>query len=409
MKGITDAFATERLRAAHPRYLSFLTEELLPIEGQLLSMPFHEAAQMLEEKRVKARALGLWAPYLPESEGCLGLGMTEFAQVSELMAMTPFGHYVFNCQAPDIGNIELLHRHADARQQALFLAPLMEGRIRSCFGMTEPGHAGSNPVVMSTRAEIEGDEWVIDGTKWFTTGADGAAFVVVMAVTDPDAARHERASLVIVPTDTPGYRRVRNIPVMGESGEGHVSHSEIRFEGCRVPAGNLLGPRGAGFRLAQERLGPGRIHHCMRWVGISERAFDIMCRRAVSRDMGDGQRLSDKQSLQHAIAESRASIDAARYMVLHAADALDRRGAGAARHEISAIKFFVADVMLKVLDRAIQACGAMGLTDETPLSWWYRHERGARIYDGPDEVHKSSLARSILRGYAGNQSPDSKP
>jgi alkylation response protein AidB-like acyl-CoA dehydrogenase len=229
-----------------------------------------------------------------------------------------------------------------------------------------------------------------------------------MAVTEPEAARHERASLLIVPTDTPGYTRVRNIPVMGESGEGHVSHAEIRFDGCRIPAANLLGPRGGGFRLAQERLGPGRIHHCMRWVGISERAFDIMCRRAVARDMGDGQRLSDKQSVQHAIAESRASIDAARYMVLHAADALDRHGAPAVRQDISAIKFFVADVMLKVLDRAIQVCGAMGLTDETPLAWWYRHERGARIYDGPDEVHKSALARAILRGY-GERRSDTQP
>lgn len=273
--------------------------------------------------------------------------------------------------------------------------------------MTEPGHAGSNPVVMSTVAKVDGDAWVIRGRKWFTTGADGAAFVIVMAVTEPAATPHEQASLLIVPTDTPGYQRLRNIPVMGEGGEGHVSHAEILFEDCRVPLQHLIGPRGAGFRLAQERLGPGRIHHCMRWIGISERAFDIMCTRAVQRQMGDGQRLADKQSLQHTIAECRASIDAARLMVLNAADAIDRRGSRAAREEISAIKFFVADVMLTVLDRAIQACGAMGLTDETPLSWWYRHERGARIYDGPDEVHKSSLARSILRRYSeGNASKD---
>jgi len=400
MRGVTEAFATDRLRAVHPRYRAFLEAELLPVERMLLSLPFGEALPLLEELRAKARAEGLWAPYLPATEGGLGLGMTEFAQVSELMASTPYGHFVFNCQAPDIGNIELLHRHADAGQRDRFLRPLQEGRVRSCFGMTEPGHAGSNPIVMSTRAVPDGGEWVIDGTKWFTTGADGAAFVIVMAVTEPEAARHERASLLIVPTDTPGYTRVRNIPVMGEPGEGHVSHAEIRFDGCRIPASHLLGPRGGGFRLAQERLGPGRIHHCMRWVGIAERAFDIMCRRAVMRDTGDGQRLFDKQSVQHAIAESRASIDAARYMVLHAADALDRQGAPAVRQDISAIKFFVADVMLKVLDRAIQVCGAMGLTDETPLAWWYRHERGARIYDGPDEVHKTSLARAILRGYA---------
>jgi len=385
---MVELFASDALRDAYPRYSSFLEAELLPRERELLSVPFRRALPMLEEMRMKARALGLWAPYLPVSEGSLGLNMTEFAQVSELMARTPYGHYVFNCQAPDIGNIELLQRHADSWQQRQFLIPLQEGKIRSCFGMTEPGYAGSNPVEMSTVAK-----------KWFTTGADGAAFVIVMAVTEPAAAPHERASLLIVPTDTPGYQRLRNIPVMGEGGEGHVSHAEILFEDCRIPLQHLIGPRGGGFRLAQERLGPGRIHHCMRWIGISERAFDIMCTRAVQREMGDGQRLADKQSLQHTIAECRASIDAARLMVLHAADAIDRRGSRAAREEISAIKFYVADVMLRVLDKAIQACGAMGLTDETPLSWWYRHERGARIYDGPDEVHKSSLARSILRRY----------
>jgi len=396
---MVELFASDALRDAYPRYSSFLEAELLPRERELLSVPFRRALPMLEEMRMKARALGLWAPYLPVSEGSLGLNMTEFAQVSELMARTPYGHYVFNCQAPDIGNIELLQRHADSWQQRQFLIPLQEGKIRSCFGMTEPGYAGSNPVEMSTVATADGDAWVIRGRKWFTTGADGAAFVIVMAVTEPAAAPHERASLLIVPTDTPGYQRLRNIPVMGEGGEGHVSHAEILFEDCRIPLQHLIGPRGGGFRLAQERLGPGRIHHCMRWIGISERAFDIMCTRAVQREMGDGQRLADKQSLQHTIAECRASIDAARLMVLHAADAIDRRGSRAAREEISAIKFYVADVMLRVLDKAIQACGAMGLTDETPLSWWYRHERGARIYDGPDEVHKSSLARSILRRY----------
>lgn len=396
---MVEIFATDKLRKIYPLYKSFLEKEIYPIEGQLISVPFHQAAVLLDEKRGKAREAGLWAPFLPASEGYPGLDMLEFAQVSELLATTPFGHYVFNCQAPDIGNMELLHRHASEQQKQAFLIPLKEGRIRSCFSMTEPAFAGSNPVLMGTTAVRDGDQWVINGHKWFTTAADGAAFAVVMAVTDPQAPRHERASMIIVPTDTPGFRLVRNISIMGEAGEGYHSHAEILYEDCRVPHTNLLGRQGAGIILAQERLGPGRIHHCMRWIGICERSFDMMCRRAAARDMGDGSLLGDKQTVRNWIAESRAEIDAARYMVLHTAIKLDKLGARAVRDEISTIKFFVADVLQKVLDRAIQTHGALGLTDDTPLSFWYRHERGARIYDGPDEVHKSSLARSILKQY----------
>jgi alkylation response protein AidB-like acyl-CoA dehydrogenase len=256
---------------------------------------------------------------------------------------------------------------------------------------------------MSTTAARDGDEWVINGRKWFTTAADGASFAVVMAITDSGAPKYERASMIIVPTNTPGFNLVRNIPVMGDTGDGYHSHAEIEYNDCRVPAANLLGAVGSGFRLAQERLGPGRIHHCMRWIGICERALDLMCRRAVERDLGDGQLLADKQTIQHWIAESRAEINASRYLVLHTAEMLDRLGAKAVRNEISAIKFFVADVLGKVLDRSVQTHGALGLTDATPLSYWYRHERGARIYDGPDEVHKSALARSVLKPYLNPQ------
>jgi alkylation response protein AidB-like acyl-CoA dehydrogenase len=323
--------------------------------------------------------------------------MMEFAQVSEQMAATPFGHYVFNCQAPDIGNIELMHLHASAGLLKKYLNPLMEGRIRSCFSMTEPEFAGSNPVDMGTTAIREGNEYVINGHKWFTTAADGAEFAIVMAVTEPGASAYEKASMLLVPTDTPGFHLVRNISIMGESGGGYLSHAEIEYVNCRVPASNLIGKPGNGFALAQERLGPGRIHHCMRWIGICERAFSLMCSRALERDMGDGQKLADKQIIRHWIAESRAEINAARYMVLHAAHKMDQEGAKAAKNEISTIKFFVADILMKVLDRSIQAHGALGITDDTVLSFWYRHERGARIYDGPDEVHKSSLAKSILK------------
>jgi len=394
---MVELFATDRLKKILPSFKSFIEKELFPLEIALLQLPYKHAEEILNGKREKAKSQGLWAPYLPEKDGGMGLSMMEFAQVSEQMAATPFGHYVFNCQAPDIGNIELMHRHASAGIKEQYLQPLMKGDIRSCFSMTEPEFAGSNPVNLGTTAIREGDEYVINGHKWFTTAADGAAFAIVMAVTEPDAPKYERASMILVPTDTPGFHLVRNISIMGEAGSGYLSHAEIDYDNCRVPLTNIIGKPGAGFTLAQERLGPGRIHHCMRWIGICERAFQLMCQRAVSRDMGDGQKLADKQIIQQWIAESRAEINASRYMVLHAAYKMDKEGAKAAKNEISTIKFFVADILMKVLDRAIQTHGAMGVTDDTVLSFWYRHERGARIYDGPDEVHKSALAKSILK------------
>ncbi len=393
-----ELFSSPLLKELLPRYQKFINEELIPQEMQLLSLPFKEAEILLKRLRIKAKDAGLWAPYLPAGHGIPALTLPEFAQLSEWMARTPFGHYVFNCQAPDIGNIELLHRHADQFQRERFQAPLEQGNIRSCFSMTEPGRAGSNPLLMDTTAVEDGDDWVINGRKWFTTAADGADFAVVMAVTDPAATPYERASLIIVPTDTLGFNLLRNIPVMGEAGEGYHSHGEILYTDCRVPKSHLIGQKGSGFRLAQERLGPGRIHHCMRWIGIAERSLELMCARAVSRSLGQ-ERLADRDTIKHWIAESRASIDAARYFVLHVAHDIEQRGAKAARDGISAIKFHVAKVMLEVVDRAVQVHGALGLTEDTPLSYWYRHERGARIYDGPDEVHKSSLARSILKPF----------
>ena len=394
-----EIFASERLTSIIARYKLFIEDELYPLETALMQLPFQQVEEILEEKRKKAKSLGLWAPYLSAEHGGMGLSMMEFAQVSETMAATPFGHYVFNCQAPDIGNIELMEKHASYFLKDKYLKPLMKGEIRSCFSMTEPGFAGSNPVNMGTTVIREGDEYVINGHKWFTTAADGASFAIVMAISNPAASSYEKASMILVPTKTPGFHLVRNISIMGEAGGGYLSHAEIEYVNCRVPVANIIGKEDNGFALAQERLGPGRIHHCMRWVGICERAFDLMCRRVASRDMGDGQTLADKQVIQHWIAESRAEINAARYMVLHAANKMDLQGAKAAKNEISAIKFFVADILMKVLDRAIQCHGALGMTDDTVLSFWYRHERGARIYDGPDEVHKSALAKSILRSY----------
>jgi acyl-CoA dehydrogenase len=396
---MVELFATDKLKTLYPKVKDFVERELYPIELQLMHSPWAEAKEILDGKRAKAKSLGLWAPYLSEKDGGLGLSMTEFGQLSELLGTSPIGHYALNCQAPDIGNIELMHQFASNQLQEKYLQPLINGDIRSCFSMTEPEFAGSNPINMGTTAVLEGDEYVVNGHKWFTTAADGAAFAIVMAVTDPDASPYNRASMIVVPTDTPGFELTRNISIMGDVGGGYMSHSEINYVDCRVPATNLIGEEGSGFMLAQQRLGPGRIHHCMRWIGICERAFDMMCSRAATRELRDGKMLGHQQTIQNWISESRAEINAARFMVLHAADKMDKEGSKAARMEISTIKFFVANVLMQVLDRAVQVHGALGITDDTLLSFWYRHERGARIYDGPDEVHKASLAKSILRGY----------
>ncbi len=371
----------------------------LAVEAAVLRDGWTASLPQLHALRDEVKRLGAWAPHLPPGEGGLGLSLVEFARVSEVLGRSPIGHWLCNCQAPDIGNMELMHAHASESLQGRWLQPLMRGEIRSCFAMTEPEHAGSNPVWMSTTAVRDGDDYVITGHKWFTTGADGAAFTIVMAVTDPDADPHRRASMLLVPMDTPGFRIVQNISVMGERGGDHQSHAEVRFDGVRVPVSHLIGAEGQGFALAQARLGPGRVHHCMRWIGICERAFDLLCTRAVSRELSPGESLARKDTIQHWVAESRAEIDAARLLVLEAAQALEARGALGAKEQISAIKFHTAGVLQRVLDRAIQVHGAMGLTDATPLAFWWAHERGARIYDGPDEVHKQSLGRAILKRY----------
>lgn len=396
---MVELFATDKVRSNYEKFRSFVKEELIPIELQAVNGHWNEVGPLLAEKREIAKKTGLWAPHLSPEDGGMGMSMLEFAQISELLAMTPFGHYCVNAQAPDIGNMELLEKYASEDLKDLYLHPLQNGEIRSCFSMTEPEFAGSNPVNMGTTAVKEGDYYIINGHKWFTTAADGASFAVVMAVTDPDATPYQRASMIIVPTDTEGFELVRNIPIMGDEGSGYHSHAEIRYNNCKVPISNLVGREGHGFALAQERLGPGRIHHCMRWIGICERAFDLMCSRAVSRELTTGNPLSNKQTIQHWIAETRVNIDAARYMVLHTAEQMDQQGTKAVRSEISGIKFFVANILMQTLDKAIQVHGALGITDETILSYWYRHERGARIYDGPDGVHKSAMARNILKNY----------
>jgi acyl-CoA dehydrogenase len=399
----TQNFPQEALPALLEQYRIFVSQELFPIDLQVVTGPFKSYLPQLESLRTKAKNLGLFAPHLSRADGGIGLNLIQFAKVSEILGQSPIGHYVFNCNAPDIGNMELLHLFGSEKQQEKWLKPLQKGEIRSCFAMTEPKHAGSNPIHLSTMAVRVGDSYQIDGHKWFTTAADGAAFTIVMAVTNPEApSPYQRASMIIVPLDNPGYKLLRNIPIMGEAGEDYLSHGEVKFENCVVPADHLIGQEGQGFALAQERLGPGRIHHCMRWIGICERVFDLMCRRALSRELDLGKPLAEKQTIQNWIAESRAEINASRLMVLDTAEKMQELGAKAVKEDISTIKFFVADVLMKVIDRAIQVHGALGITDDTLLSFWYRHERGARIYDGPDEVHKSTLARSILKNYLSN-------
>ncbi|MGE5250523.1 MAG: acyl-CoA dehydrogenase family protein [Bacteroidota bacterium] len=397
------AMPGEKLETTIQSIKAFVTGELYPLEHLLLQGDARAAQAAVYEKREKVKAAGWWAPHIPIEYGGMGLSLPEFARLSEVLGLSPLGHLAFNCQAPDIGNMELLMEVATPEQKERYLLPLIRGEIRSCFSITEPMHAGSNPLYMSTTAVRDGDDYIINGHKWFTSSHDGSAFAIVMAITNPDAEKpHRRASQIIVPTDAPGFRRLRNIKLMGETGEGYFSDGEVVYENVRVPRSNLLGSEGEGFALAQVRLGPGRVHHCMRWIGICERAFDLMCRRAATRELAPGRVLAEKQAVQHWIAESRAEINAARLLVMDVARRLEAGGSYAARVDISLIKFFVANVLDHVLDRAIQVHGGLGVTDDTVLSFAYRRERAARIYDGPDEVHKSAVARQVLKEYGVN-------
>src|SRR3989339_1556930 len=381
----------------------FVKKELYPLEKDLDSDDYPAFEKELHKKREIVKQMELWAPNHPKEFGGMGLSLMEHALVSEVLGQSPLGHYVFGCQAPDAGNIEILHLYGTPTQKEKYLKPLIEGKIRSCFSMTEVDMPGSNPVMLETTAVKEGNDYIINGQKWYSSSADGSAFAIVMAVTNPEAQPYLRASMIIVPTDTPGFNLVRNISVMGHAGEGYFSHAEILYQSCRVPQTNLLGSEGHGFVIAQERLGPGRIHHCMRWIGICNRVFDLMCSRAVQREISAGKTLSTKQIIQSWIAESAAEIQSARLMVLHAAWMIEKVGASAARKEISLIKFMVAGIMQKVIDRALQVHGGLGMTDDTIISFFYRHERAARIYDGADEVHKISVAKRILKEYEGKR------
>jgi alkylation response protein AidB-like acyl-CoA dehydrogenase len=350
----------------------------------------------MTELQARAKAAGLWAMYIGPEAGGTGTGFLPYAYVNEVIGRSLWAQRVFGCQAPDTGNAEILHDFGTAEQKGRWLRPLVAGEIRSFFAMTEPEVSGSDPRGLRARAVREGDEWVIDAHKWFSSGAEGAAFGIVMAVTDPEAPPQDRMSQIIVPADTPGFEIVRAIPTFGHRGRGWRTHCEVRLRGVRVPVANTLGRPGDGFRIAQKRLGPGRIHHVMRWLGQMQRAFDLMCERALSRE-AFGSALADKQTIQNWIADSAAEIQACRLLTLQAAHRLDE--GDEARVEISLVKFYAARVLHDVVDRAMQVHGALGITDETPLAAMYLAARAMRFIDGPDEVHRMVVSREILRSY----------
>jgi acyl-CoA dehydrogenase len=377
----------------------FVREEIIPLET--LDLDRATFARITAPLKDQVKEQGLWAAHLPPELGGGGFGQVKLGLMHEILGQCRFAPGVFGNNAPDSGNAELLALGANPEQQERWMHPLLRGELRSSFSMTEPG-AGADPTMLTTRAVRDGDQYVINGHKWFSSNASIADFLIVMAVTEPEAPPHSRMSMIVVPTDTPGVDILRDIPVMNHPthhGQLDGGHAEIVYTDVRVPVEHLIGNPGDGFRLAQQRLGPGRIHHAMRWLGQSKRAFDMLCERAVSRKT-HGSLLSDKQMIQDMVATSAAEMAAARLLTLQAAWVMDTAGASNARIEIGMIKYWGAKVLHDVIDRAIQVHGSLGFTGDLPLEQMYRDARAARIYDGPDEVHKATVARRILRGYA---------
>jgi acyl-CoA dehydrogenase len=409
---------TPQVEELRDRVRAFMEEHVYAVEAEAIQAiddeirPGIAYPEILVEIRERAKAVGLWNLFLPAEEYGAGLGNWEYGMLCEEMGRSPVvAPMAFNCAAPDTGNMEILVDHGSDEQKREWLQPLLDGEIRSCFSMTEPEVAGSDPTTLRTTAELDGDEWVINGHKWFTSGAVGATFAIAMVVTDPDAHPYARASMIIVPLDNPGFELIRSVPVMGhDAGPGHC---EVTYEDCRVPVANLLGERGTGFVIAQDRLGPGRIHHCMRAIGTAERAIEMMCDRANSRQAFGGP-LADKQFVQDFIAKSRMEVDQARLLTLYAAWLMDTEGKRRARQAISMIKVVAANVVMDVLDRAIQVHGALGMSDDTPLAGMWRFSRMLKVADGPDEVHKMVIARRELnraakRAEAGSEAEAPEP
>ncbi|MGI8562328.1 MAG: acyl-CoA dehydrogenase family protein [Candidatus Dormibacter sp.] len=377
---------------------TFMKEEVWPLEVLVDQLPEDRFWALVGKLQAEVKRRGLWATHLPHELGGQGMGQLKLGLMHEIEGSSFWGPMVFGNNAPDTGNSEVLALFGTPKQKEQWLYPLLDQKIYSGFSMSEPENAGSDPVNLSTTAILDGDEWVINGHKWFTTNGLVASVLIVMVVTDPEAGPFERASMLLVPTDTRGVDLARNIPTMGDPEPFGFGHTEVYYRDVRVPRDNLIGNRGEGFKIAQHRLGPGRIHHCMRWLGQSRRAFDIMCERALQREAFGGP-LASKQTIQNFLADSAAEMEAARLMTLHAAWKMDRFGQQAARQEIGMIKFFGAAVLHRVIDRAIQTCGGLGYSGDLPLEAMYRHARAARIYDGVDEVHRQTVARLVLKDY----------
>jgi acyl-CoA dehydrogenase len=391
---------TDRMKGLQDQVREFMHTEVLPAEPvyreqvEVSGNPHHHP-QVMEDLKAKARAAGLWNLFLPDPEWGAGLSNLEYAPLAELMGRSVIGSEAFNCSAPDTGNMEVLAQYGTRAQQEQWLVPLLAGEIRSCFSMTEPDVASSDATNIQSSIVRDGDEYVINGRKWWTSGAarDRCTISIFMGKTDPTAAKHRQQSMILVPLDTPGVENVRTLSVFGyDEGEGHT---EMRFTDVRVPVGNLLQEEGDGFRIAQGRLGPGRIHHCMRLIGQAERAVDLMCKRALSRT-AFGKELARQGVIQNWIAESRCEIEQARLLVLKAAWMMDTVGNKAAKAEIAMIKIVAPRMAQRVIDRAIQVFGGAGVSQDTPLAQHYAHARTLRLADGPDEVHLMSLARQEL-------------
>ena len=381
---------------------TFVREEILPLEVLDLDHRTYLALAAPLKERVKSE--GLWAAHLGPDHGGPGVGQVKLGQMHEILGACELAPPIFGNQAPDSGNCELIAIAGNEQQKRDWMWPLLEGKLLSAFSMTEVG-TGSDPTQLTTAAVRDGDEYVINGTKWFITNGERADFHIVMALTSPEAERHKRYSMIIVPRHASGVD-VRVFGVMSDPDGKHPVHEEceVFYRDVRVPVENLLGGEGDGFALAQKRLGPGRIHHCMRWIGVSNRAFDMLCERVVSKSVHGGL-LAEKQMVQDWVALSAAEIASFRLLVLHAAWMIDQVGAPAARNEIAMIKYHGATMMQNVLDRAIQAYGSLGFSCDMPLEQMYRWARASRLYDGPDEVHKVAVARRILKGYAPADTP----
>jgi len=388
LQGIAEEFMRECVYPAEPTFAA-----------QVAAAPdTWDSPPVLDELKVEARKRGLWNLFLPHSDRGAGLSNLDYAPIAEISGRSPaLAPEAMNCSAPDTGNMELLAMFGTGEQQQRWLAPLLEGEIRSCFSMTEPDVASSDATNIATRIERDGDHYVVTGRKWWSSGgmSPRCRIAIVMGVSDPDGPRHRRHSMILVPLDAPGVHIVRPTTVFGFTDQTHGGHAEISYDGVRVPAANLLGRENEGFALAQARLGPGRIHHCMRLIGMAERALELMCTRALSRRTF-GSLIADHGVVQEWVAEARIRIEQARLLVLKTAWLMDTVGNKGAAMEISAIKVVVPETARWVIDRAIQVHGAAGVSQDTPLAGLYAHARTLQLADGPDEVHRRALARREL-------------